>query len=190
MFNSLKKIFSNSVSSDYIGESLAELLLGKEHDVVVEMLSKKMGVTESEIALLLPSLYLFSYKVVTKRNALQLSSSVLDNIYYSLKYYLVNISVSRYNLKQAETLVVGRVSSEVDKYIKIYNTQQERDFKEIITFIHKSLIGVEKDLEISMYLLELLYSNITIIQDYLIDLSMKRTIINNYKNKKYKYKDM
>lgn len=188
MFNSLKKIFSNSVSSDHIGQSLAELLLGNEHDDILEMLSEKIGVTESEIAMLLPSLYLFSYKVVTKRNALQLSSSVLDNIYYSFKYHLVHISVSRYNLKQAETLVAGRVSSEVDKYIKIYNAQQEIDFKEIVTFVHKSLIGVEKDLEISMYLLELLYSNITIIQDYLIDLSVKNTIINNYKNKKYKNK--
>ncbi len=186
MFDALRRIFSNSVSSDYIGQSLAELLLGKGHDNIVEMLSNKMGLPENEIALVLASLYLFSYKIVIKRNALNLSSSVLDNIYYSLKYHLVHNSVNRYNLKQAETLVAGRVCSEVEKYLTIYNNQQKTDFKEIITFVHKSLLGVERNLEISMYLLELLYRNITIIQDYLIDLSMKEMTINNYKNKKNK----
>ncbi|MFW6022679.1 MAG: hypothetical protein ACOCQW_04100 [Halanaerobiaceae bacterium] len=187
MLRAIRRLLGGSVSTDYLGKNLMELILGEEHGGVLKVLSEKTGKSEYDVAVALTSLYLFCYKVVTQRNSFPFKRLMIDSTYNSLAYHLVDNDIEKYSIKESLSLLLAKRNSKADIYIYLYNQQDKIDFKEVIEEFYKELGIVEnqQDGDTTVLLLELIYSTVTVIQDYLVDLAIKSMVVNNHKKINY-----
>ncbi|MFW6264868.1 MAG: hypothetical protein ACOC3B_02055, partial [Bacillota bacterium] len=130
--------------------------------------------------------------VATERNAFNLSKKILDNIRYAFKYYLSENLLVNYSFeKSRHSSIFMQLEKEAQIYMDLYNYEYENIDSKVIAFIIEDLAAYKKaehqekdDQEIGNLLRNLTFNTVTIIQDYLIDLSVKKKVVCKYKNRK------
>lgn len=176
----VKMFYKNNTVSSYNGEKLARLFLEEVQDnVMVNLKSIKKEELkirkDSAVSIELATAYLFCFRLVTQTNAFSISQETINNIYYYFFLNLVRHNIQEYSLDIEESELMKQIQEKVDELLLVQVKTAGSNFKSIIKVMHKvyqNIYGTKISAEAqNSCILYMLLESVTIIQDYLIELS-------------------
>ncbi|MEJ6951844.1 hypothetical protein [Natronospora cellulosivora (SeqCode)] len=193
MLVELRRFLFNSVSADYSGEVLFDIVWAQGYDKILENINVNHDYPENELLIQLASLYLFSYYLATQGNAYNFSRKVLNNIHYSFKFQLARKVKNNYQYyKSRTTSIFILLEKKKQGYLDLYKEEHDNIAEKVAESIVQDIMNYGykdfDDEKMSKLFRDIVLNTITIIQDYLIDLSIKKKVICNteFKNGAYK----
>ncbi|PRX32548.1 hypothetical protein BX659_10497 [Orenia metallireducens] len=174
-----KKLFkSNVIKCSEVADELIKLIR-EESDKKLAVLNLT-NTRESDFDFILNCSYFFSYLLATRNNDININSAAIENITHNFATYIVDYYIKQYNLKGDTDEYLNKLYKETKALINFYENSNEKRKLNSIKKVAKKLIAPLEDNNStkSDLLSNLIIHNMTLSQDYLLNISRRYSLAN------------
>jgi hypothetical protein len=168
------KMFNRQKSANYYAKELFNIIQIQKYDKKLWEKLNEYNISMEDFSIYLSSMYLFSYYLATTRNSYNISTNMMEKVSNAFKFYITN----DIELSEQENISII-LEEKIERYLVLYNQKKINIRQKVVKEIIQELVSIEDkgnnntDYQcILIFLKELIYGVITIIQDFFISLSV------------------